>query len=233
MNWQEIRIDKDESQRIFDDYCASKSIDCPTKCKELRDDICNLFAETLSELQIGPEMISKKNYSYQVDYIFGLRLYQLLNDKYEMSIRAASSAEIWRYLSVRVVPDVVEMRYGIDHPDRFWEKPKRLWLRVLWWYIYLSWQGSAEATIAVLKDNSTDEIAQLVDRCGRGGYRVELYREIMRQHGQLDPTERRQSEIFRKIMVLNTARVQAIEPGLVLGGEKQYVTDLCDYFSDN
>ena len=29
-------------------------------------------------------------------------------------------------------------------------------------------------------------------------------------------------------MVLNTARVQAIEPGLVLGGEKQYVTDLCE-----
>ena len=135
MNWYELKMDKDESQRIFDDYCASKSIDCPTKCKELRDDICNLFAETLSELQIGPEMISKKNYSYQVDYIFGLRLYQLLNDKYEMSIRAASSAEIWRYLSVRVVPDVVEMRYGIDHPDRFWKKPKRLWLRVLWWYI--------------------------------------------------------------------------------------------------
>ena len=40
------------------------------------------------------------------------------------------------------------------------------------------------------------------------------------------------SEIFRKIMVLNTARVQAIEPGLVFGGEKQYVSDLCEYFSD-
>lgn len=232
MNWQEIRIDKDESQRLFEDYCTTKNVDCPVNCQELRNDICNLFAETLSELEIGPEMISKKNYSYQVDYLFGLRLYTLLNEKYQMSIRTASSAEMWRFLSVRVVPDVVDLRYGVDHPDRFWKKPKRLWLRVLWWYIYLSWQGSIEATAEALKDNSTDEIAQLVDRCGRGGYRVELYREIMRQHSLLDPVERRQSEIFRKVMVLNTARVQAIEPGLVLGGEQQYVSDLCNYFAE-
>lgn len=233
MNWQDLKIDKDESQQFFDDYCASKVAECPEQYKELRNDICNIFAETLAELQIGPEMISKKNYSYQVDYIFGLKLYLLLNDKYKMNLRSAASAEVWRYLSVRIVPDVIEMRYGTDHPDRFWKKPKRLWLRVLWWYIYLSWQGNIEDTIAIIKDNSTDEILQLVDRCGRGGYRVELYREIMKQHGQLDPAERRKSKIFRKVMVLNTAHVQAIEPGLVLGGEKQYVSDLCNYFSKN
>lgn len=233
MNWQDLKMDKDESQHFFNDYCASKTIECPEQYKELRKDIRDIFSKTMDELQIGSEMISKMNYSYQVDYIFGLKLYQLLNDKYDMSIRYASSTEVWRYLSVRIVPDVIEMRYGTDHPDRFWKKPKRLWLRVIWWYIYLSWQGNISDTIAIIKDNSTDEILQLVDRCGRGGYRVELYREIMKQHGQLDPVERRKKGIFRKVMVLNTARVQTIEPGLVLGGEKQYVTNLCHYFSEN
>ena len=94
----------------------------------------------------------------------------------------------------------------------------------------MSWQGDEEATREILKDNSTDEILQLVDRCGRGGYRVELYRELMRQHAELDVAERRKTQIFRKIMVLNTARVQVVEPGLVSGGEKQYVSDLIHYF---
>ena len=81
-----------------------------------------------------------------------------------------------------------------------------------------------------LPDNSTDEIAQLVDRCGRGGYRVELYRQLMKLHSTLDPVERRQKAVFRKMMVLNTARVQVIAPELVDGGESQYVKDLCSYF---
>ena len=129
-----------------------------------------------------------------------------------------------------VVTDLIEKRYGKDHPDRFWKKPKRLWLRVLWWYIYLSWQGSEEETIAVLKDNSTDEILQLVDRCGRGGYRVDLYREMMLKNSQLDPAERRKKQLFRKMMVLNTARVQVMEPELTVGGNKGYVESLSEYF---
>ena len=156
-------------------------------------------------------------------------MYETLNNKYGMNVRLASTAGIWRYLSVCVVPDLVEKRYGTDHPDRFWKKPKRLWLRVLWWYIYLSWQGTARQTIEVLKDNSTDEILQLVDRCGRGGYRVELYRAMMKKHGELDPVERRRNELFRKMMVLNTARVQVVEPALVDRGEEGYVDSLIDY----
>ena len=192
--------------------------------------MCDLFSQTLSEIGISPELISTKNYSYQVDYVYGLKIYCLLNNKYGMTPRAASSAGIWRFLSVQVVPDIIDLRYGNNHPDRYWKKAKRLWLRVLWWYIHLSWQGDEAKTAIVLKENSTDEILQLVDRCGRGGYRVELYRELMRQHAELDVAERRKSQIFRKIMVLNTARVQVVEPGLVSGGERQYVADLISYF---
>ena len=228
MKWNEI--DKDSSRQVFEEYCDTKKVNCPEEYEELRKEICNMFRDTLSELELSPETIAVNNNSYKVDYAFGIKLYLLLTEKYGMTVREAATDGIWRYLSVYVVPDVVELRYGIDHPDRFWKKPKRLWLRVLWWYIYLSWQGSAEETINVLKDNSTDEITQLVDRCGRGGYRVELYRNIMKKYSELDKSQRRKKAIFRKMMALNTARVQAIEPALVLGGERKYVDDLCDYF---
>ncbi len=226
--WKEL--DKDSASVLFDEYCSTETVDCPSEYTELRADMCALFSQALSEIGISPELISTKNYSYQVDYVYGLKIYCLLNKKYGMTPRAASSAGIWRFLSVQVVPDIIDMRYGNNHPDRYWKKAKRIWLRVLWWYIHLSWQGDETKTADVLKDNSTDEILQLVDRCGRGGYRVELYRELMRQHAALDPAERRKNQIFRKIMVLNTARVQVVEPALVCGGEEQYVSDLIHYF---
>ena len=228
ITWKEI--DRDCASALFDEYCATGSFDCPDDYLELRNDLCTLFMQTLSEIGIIPEQISQKNYSYQVDYLFGLKMYSLINKKYGMNPRMASNAGVWRFLSIQVVPDVIDLRYGTGHPDRYWKKAKRIWLRVLWWYIFLSWQGDENSTALVLKDNSTDEILQLVDRCGRGGYRVELYRELMKQHAEQDISDRRRKQLFRKVMVLNTARIQVIEPGLVDGGERQYVSDLINFF---
>lgn len=232
MHWKEINIG--ESQMMFESYCSTKNISINSlndDYKKLRKDLVTAFFDTLNEIGINETQIGKSNYSYQIDYLFGLKLYELLNVKYQMTVRVASNEKIWRYISVCVVPDLVDKRYGINHPDRFWKKSKRIWLRCLWWYIHLSWQGNDKKTKEILKDNSTDEILQLVDRCGRGGYRLDLYREIMRIYGEMDPVERRKNGIFRKLMVLNTARVQVIEPGIVDGGETQYIKDMCDYLN--
>lgn len=228
MNW--VELSREESSKLFDQFCESGEFSSKEEYQSLREDMCLLFENALKEIGITEDQIQQKNYSYQLDLRFGIKLYTTLNQKYGMNVRFAATEGIWRYLSICVVPDLIEKRYGKDHPDRFWKKPKRLWLRVLWWYIYLSWQGTEEATVDVLKDNSTDEILQLVDRCGRGGYRVELYREMMWKNSQLDPSERRKNQLFRKMMVLNTARVQVMEPELALGGNKGYVESLCDYF---
>lgn len=227
MNWKEINTE--EAQDRFQNYCVNKTAEYGREYEELRNDLVMLFNAAMDQLGITDEEIPQKNNSYRLDLQFGIKLYETLNNKYGMNVRLASTAGIWRYLSVCVVPDLVEKRYGTDHPDRFWKKPKRLWLRVLWWYIYLSWQGSAQMTIETLKDNSTDEILQLVDRCGRGGYRVDLYRAMMKKNGEIDPAERRKKEVFRKMMVLNTARVQVVEPSLTERGNAGYVDSLCEY----
>lgn len=229
MNWIELK--PDEASTHFDEFCVSNTPEYDLRYEELRNDLCMLFDNALEEIGITEDQISQKNNSYQVDLKFGLKMYVTLNSKYGMNVRSAATEGIWRYLSVCVVPDLIAKRYGQDHPDRFWKKPKRLWLRVLWWYIYLSWQGSEKDTYRILKDNSTDEILQLVDRCGRGGYRVDLYREIMKKYSEYDLSERRKKQIFRKMMVLNTARVQVIEPELSAGGSRGYVDALCDYFN--
>lgn len=228
MKWKEYKAD--EAKEAFDSFCRTGDYEYISEYNDLRSDIVSLFTSTLSELGISENEISSGNNSYQIDLKFGLKMYVTLNEKYGMNTRLAATDGIWRYLSTAVVPDLVAMRYGKDHPDRFWKKPKRLWLRVLWWYIYLSWQGTEKQTFSILKDNSTDEILQLVDRCGHDGYRVELCREMMRKNATLNPAERRKDQLFRKMMVLNTARVQVIEPDLMPGGNAEYVNSLCMYF---
>lgn len=226
MKWAEIGIG--DAEEKFKHYRDSGEFECPKEYEDLRTVLEKCFNDTLTDLEIKEEQIAQERNKYRLDLNFGLQIYVILNNKYGMNIRTASNTGIWRFLSVCVVPDLVKKRWGIEHPDRFWKKPKRLWLRILWWYIHLSWQGNLNETNRILKDNSTDEILQLVDRCGRDGYRVNLYREIMKKNSELDKNERRKKQLFRKMMVLNTARLQVLEPELYLNGCKGYVNKLCD-----
>ena len=187
MDWKELK--RDDAAELYDGYCRGERFDVDSHYLELQQELRDIFQESLDALHISADDIARKNYSYQIDLNFGIKMYSLLNDKYEMDVRTAANGDVWRYLCTCVVPDLVEKRYGIDHPDRFWKKTRRLWLRTLWWYIYLSWQGTELATIKTLKDNTTDEILQLVDRCGSGGYRVSLYRELMKKNGELNLKE--------------------------------------------
>lgn len=235
MKWQELSVS--DAEKLFEEYKeyqqSGKVWDkCPPEYYSLKQDLEKLLSDVMFDQNIQREDVGKKtgNCAYRIDLYYGLGFFQLLNQKYGMNVRLASSPGVWRYLSMVVATDVIEMRYDVSHPDRYWKKAKRLWLRVLWWYIYLSWQGSAEETERVLRNNTTDEILQLVDRAGRGGYRVELFREIMRINAEKDHGSWSRDQMFRKMMVLNTARLQVMEPALVDGGEKQYVNDLCDYF---
>lgn len=230
MSLGELKIK--EAEQAYNLYCETKQFTCDPENQKLRNEIASKFDATLKELNITTDDISNGNNAYRVDYKFGLKLYDLLSNKYNVHERQASDDNMWRWLTMSVVPDIVDKRFdAASHPDRFWKKGNRIWLRSEWWYIHLSWQGDIQKTEKVICNNSTDEIAQLVDRVGRTGYRVSLYREIMKKYGGLSKTERA-DHIFRKTMKLNTARSQAIEPGLVAGGEKQYVEDLYNHFKD-
>ncbi|SFE86804.1 hypothetical protein SAMN05216378_4392 [Paenibacillus catalpae] len=189
---------------------------------ELREELLQIEMEVKSELQIS----TPKGREYAYDLSFGLKLYQVLK-KYDMTEAIASDNQIWAYLGVAVIPDIVFKRWGAQAHDRFYQSPRRIWLKVLWWYIHLSWQGTEELTRKVLLTNTTDEVVQLVERSGNFGYRIKLCREIMLQYGQFDnETKTRSGQLFRRVMKLNTARLAVIEPALYEGEECGYVTDL-------
>lgn len=214
------------------------------KAKEKFEDICegnlsltelNDFDSSLREKLIAIDdeventlgiLASAKPYQY--DLAYAIRLYRVLNTEYQFNERLAAQDDIWRYMALRVIPDLVQKRNGLSE-SRFYKAKRRIWLRSLWWYIHLSWQGNEDDTNKVLQGNTTDEIMQLLDRTGSFGYRIDFSRELMRQYSLIDSQIRKRG-LFRKVMKLNTMRAKVIEPSLMVGGTEEYVRDLISYF---
>ena len=174
---------------------------------------------------------------YFIDANLGLLIYVYFLKVPGFSLRVAADDGFWRYLSVKVAPDVVAQRWGKDNDDHFWSKPTRIWLRSIWWYVHLAWQGDFKSTQKLLatKFFTTDTILNFEERNGRKGTCVEAYREIIKCYSQVPDSiikqfGRRKSgnsdDLFRVVMKLNTAKMMVMEPALCLGGEAEYARTL-------
>lgn len=211
--------------------------ECPIAYAELRGKIVGAYEEIKNHIENSPELNRSSTKTYQLEYRFAIRVYEILNAE-GMTIRTASDDGVWRFLSMIVLPDIVYDRWKkIDspkyiNPDRFYVATRRIWLKILWWYVYLCWQGSLEATESLISTNNANEISQLVERAGTGGYRVDLFREIMKYYDTNIAQEKRIEErnLLSRVLQLNIARSQIIEPDLVPGGVSEYVKMLFEYF---
>ena len=136
----------------------------------------------------------KEKGGYEVDVRIGLCLYEELSKKNGFTNVLANDDDIWRYLSCIVFPDITNLRYPPSKTDineghrlntkRFYLHTRRIWLKTLWWYIHLSWQGTENSTYKVLKDYGTDTISDFIERPGKG-YRLALYRSLMKEYSLL------------------------------------------------
>lgn len=199
---------------------------------KIREDIQNFNKEV--RRACSDKTIKK---DYYIDAHLGILLYDYFQRQPGFNLRAAANDDFWRFLSIKVVPDVVAERWGKDNESHYWSKPARIWLRSIWWYVYLSWQGDITSTARVLDAPcfSTDSILNLEERTGRKGTFIDVYRYIMYYYSHIPKhvldefnknTKTNQDDLFRIIMRLNTAKVMVVDPALYLGGEKEYVRAL-------
>lgn len=221
IKWDNLIYDLSASNRDFEKleiHADSVTPIEPLKdFNELRHKLIGLRNQIFEEQ--GFEKDNKLDYKF--DLAFGLEIYELLNDELGFSNRVATNDDIWRYLSIKVIPDIVHSRWGLN-ADRYYKSPRRIWLKAIWWYIHLSWMGTKEDTYQILKNNTTDTVVQLVERPGIGYY-VDVYRELILQYSKYVDKSR---ELFRSVLKINTARLQTISPELVDGGVEKYVSDL-------
>ena len=174
---------------------------------------------------------------YMTDVLFGLALYSYLQNQPWFNLRTAANDGFWRYIAVSVIPDIVADRWGISKDQYFWKQSNRLWPKTTWWFIYLTWHETLQDTGKMLasKNFNSDTIQGIVERTGRKGTFVEVYREIIYQYSELDynviATFKKHQfggsdSLFRAIMRLNTARGLVTDPCLSEGGVKGYVSSM-------
>lgn len=231
MKWKKMQVKAAARavEQMTEGYMSE--VDLDDSYQRLRNQLVEAWENTNEELQADR---TNKRYEYMRDLKFGMRLYRILSTgEFTMHPRLAADVGIWRYISINVVPEIIKERWPKESSweDRFYRKPNRIYLKILWWYIYLSWQGDEKNTYTVLEANNSDTISQLVERSGAHGYNLELYRKIMVRHFFQDPSERSMM-LFRKVMKLHTARIRTRQPEMLPGGINQYVEELYAYFNE-
>ena len=227
------KLDRGESKKAMDEWIemCPQLPDIDGDYSVIRNDLVDLF------VAVKDNAIEKgyKVQDYYVDEQFGILLYMYLTRQTWFNLRLAADDGFWRYLSIKVVPYIVSARWGKDNDDHFWAKPGRIWLKQLWWYVYLSWNTDEATTREIIESPncSTDTILNFVERTGKKGTCVNAYRQIINIYSHIPTKElseynrgRKHDDLFRVIMKLNTARMLVMEPELCLGGSEGYAKKL-------
>ena len=217
--------------------------------KEIRENVVETFKSALVD--------NENRINYNLDLRVGIKLYELLNPLHNFNIIQANDDDIWRYISVCVMPDITFIRYPNQSEDvkvikeyipnltyaigiktekdsirmkkkRFYSHTRRIWLKTLWWYIHLGWQRNSGDTYKVLKNNGTNIISHFIERPGRG-YREQLFRCMLYAYSLL-PEQK--DSTFRAAAKLNLAKCVSMEPALAEGGEIKYSQMLFDEVYD-
>ena len=226
-------IDRGETQKAMEEWVAGYP-DLPDIEKSylpVREKIQDMNRKVRKEAE------GMNDAKYYIDAHLGLLLYEYFWSIPGFSLRVAADDGFWRYLSVKVAPDVVAQRWGKDNDDHFWSKPTRIWFRSLWWFVHLSWQGNYEETKNVIETSffTTDTILNFEERNGRKGTCINAYREIIKLYSQIPESTIKQfsrrengngDDLFRVVMKLNTAKLVVMEPALCDGGEASYAKTL-------
>ncbi len=237
--WNSLTVE--EFNQMKNDWASDIEKDLDDNYRSIR----SLILEAYENAKESAKNAGAKS-DYKTDLIFALSMYKTLKE-YGMNERLASDDQIWVYLCTQVVPDIVSDRYKGSYvysgdkrirvnvnEDRMWKTSRRIYLKTLWWYIYLSLQPGLtideelSKTYDVLKNNTTDTIVQIVERSGRAGYRVDLYRKLIKYYSAVNSKDK--EKLLRQVMVLNTSRTVSIEPELCKGGNEGYVKELFGYF---
>lgn len=186
-----------------------------------------MYSKIRSELKKTFESIPSGISSYEFDVRFGIKVYTCLNE-HGMTPADASMDGIWRYIQMKIVPDIIHKiwiprnRDTTINDSRMWSRSPRLYLKVLWWFIHIVWDQDEEHTLAHLGNNC--DISQIIDRTTMG-YRVDVYKAIVHVYGNLKE-EQITKRLLSRVLMLNSSYCSYLEPELLESDLKEYAKSL-------
>ena len=112
IDWNKIDYKVPQAKRDFEKIVVKDTevspIDLKGEWKELRDALIAARDEVFDENNFD----DADKLGYDFDITYGLKIYGILSSSNGFNEREASNDDIWNYLSVRVIPDVVHSRWG-------------------------------------------------------------------------------------------------------------------------
>lgn len=226
-----------ESKKRYQEWCEGEDVfaHLPQDYGILRENLICIYNHAKENAEKKSEqMKSKAKFGYYIDVFFGVSLFEFLDKQQWFTERLAANPDFWRYLCVMTIPDILRERLGDHAEDRYYRRTTRIYLLSIWWYVFFSYRKSLEYTRTILLSSNmnTDILMNLVDRSGRYGAYVEVYREIMFNYACLKSESLEkyftngQKGLIRSVMKLNTAKLQTVDPIFYKGGVSGYVHQL-------
>lgn len=215
-------------KKEYCDFLSFKTID-ETKLDENQKKVRAFFLDNYYPLKAAGYK------SYDLDLELGLRFYEFMNGQPDFNEFYASKYEFWETMAVEAIPDIIADRFDVQSAEHFYKKGSRVYPYVLYWYIHLSWQGHSLGTKEILKNNSTDEILQLVERIPKIGVNLDFYRCLMKEYQEPCYLSLKQDilnkakalgknfTLFRLVMIKNTEKLMAFRPEVFPGGVTGYI----------
>lgn len=260
MDYSRYKLSIKDAKKIIDTIDCSSDVDFEALVKAWSlfyvsettyDPAYSDFREALKAAFRDAMLENSCKMTYDLDLKVGIKLYELLRPDTDggFDIITANDDDVWRYISVKVMPDITFLRYPNLQSDidlirnsipgytnradyeqdsirlkkkRFYSHTRRIWLKTLWWYVHLGWQGDGTKTYETLKNNGTNIISHFIERPGRG-YREKLFRSMMYSYSKLPDQKDR---IFRAAAKLNLVKCMSVEPELYSGGVQIYSDEL-------
>lgn len=208
-------LNKLEAQKIFDSY--KEDVDSG------QDPLANITYSELKNqnpsirkrlLQYWGDLAFVKIGTYEFDFEFGIRMYQYFRFELHMCESDAANDNIWRYLHLKVVPDLMLKRWPLDtaknRAKRYYSASQRLYLKTLWWYIHMLWDTDEKTT---RNYEANVDISQIMDRSGSKGTRVVVYKAILQAYSKVDRSKRK--ELIERVLMLDASHCTTQEPELM------------------
>lgn len=177
------------------------------------------------------ELDTGKKYNY--DVYFAYYEFKLFNSYKWFTKEVSCNYGFWRYISLMVCPEIINKRFPGSEPH-FYKKNVRIYYFVLYWFLYLSLiDNDPEKTLGMLLNSNfnTDTYFEIIERPGRQGINVELYREIFKTFSSCKTktvvnTKGENESILRVVLKINSAKLLTTSPNFYDGGIKGYVNML-------
>ena len=137
INWENLNCDINKASKDFEKLKVKSTSIEPINPRnefiELRQKLIKARDNIFEAYNL--DKVNKLDYPF--DLLFGLEVYQILNEDIGFANRVATNDDVWRYLSIYVIPDIVHSRWSLN-ADHFYKISRRIWLKTIWWYIHLS-----------------------------------------------------------------------------------------------